>query len=98
MTLVVTQLQSFNPHGRRLHTKEHHDLCSSPITIQVIKLRRMTWTRHATRIRVGIGAYRVLAGKPERKRPLGRSKHRWEDSIKIDLAEYDGGGGGLELY
>jgi len=33
------------------------------------------------------GAYRVLAGKPERKRPLGRSRRRWEDNIKMDLQE-----------
>jgi hypothetical protein len=35
----------------------------------------------------GIGVYRVLVGKPEGKRPLGRAKHRWEDNIKIDLRE-----------
>jgi hypothetical protein len=34
-----------------------------------------------------IGAYRVLVGKPEGRRPLGRPRHRWEDNIKVDLRE-----------
>ena len=53
----------------------------------------MIWTRHTARTGEGIDAYRVFAGKPERKRPPGRSRQRWEYSIKIDLAEYDGGKG-----
>jgi hypothetical protein len=39
------------------------------------------------------GVHRVLMGKPERKRPLGRPRRRWEDNIKIDLQEFEGGGG-----
>jgi hypothetical protein len=39
------------------------------------------------------GVYRVLVGKPEGKRPLGRRRHRWEDNIKMDLQEVGGGGG-----
>jgi hypothetical protein len=35
----------------------------------------------------GRGAYRVLFGRPEGKRPLGRPRHRWEDNIKMDLRE-----------
>jgi len=47
---------------------------------------------HVPRIGEKRGAYRVLVGKPERKRPLGRSRHRGEDSIKMDLQELGKGG------
>jgi len=40
--------------------------------------------------------YRVLVGKPDGKRPLGRPRHRWEDNIKIDLQEVGCGGYGLD--
>jgi hypothetical protein len=42
------------------------------------------------------GAYRALMGKPEGRRPLGRSRHRWEDNIKMDLQEVGWGGGGVD--
>jgi hypothetical protein len=46
----------------------------------------------------GRGVHRVLVGKPEGKRPLGRPRHRWEDNIKRDLQEVGGGcGDGMEL-
>ena len=45
----------------------------------------------------GRGVHRVLVGKPERKRRLGRRRHRWEDNIKMDLWEVRGGGGWMEL-
>ena len=41
----------------------------------------------------GRGVHRVLVGKPEGKRPLGRPRRRWEDNIKMDLMEVGGGGG-----
>jgi len=47
----------------------------------------MIWARHVARRGENRGAYRVLVGKPEGKRPLGRHRHRWEDNIKIDLQE-----------
>jgi hypothetical protein len=40
----------------------------------------------------GRGAYRILVGRPEGRRPLGRPRHRWEDSIKMDLQEVGWGG------
>jgi len=44
------------------------------------------------------GVYRVLVGKPEGKGPLGRSRHRWKDNIKMDLQEVECGGmDGIEL-
>jgi hypothetical protein len=55
--------------------------------MQVIKSRRMRWAGHVVNMGEGRGMYRVLVGKPEGKRPLGRPRHRWEDNIKIDLQE-----------
>ena len=55
--------------------------------IRVIKSRRMRWVGHVARMGEERGLYRVLVGKPEGKRPLGRPRRRWEDSIKMDLQE-----------
>ena len=60
--------------------------------MRVIKSRRMRWAGHVARIGEGRGVYRVLVGKPEGKRPLGRHRHRWEDNIKMDLQEVGCGG------
>jgi hypothetical protein len=62
-------------------------LYSSPSIIKIIKLRRMRWARHVAQMGENINAYRLLVGKPERKRPLGRPRRRWVDNIKIDLLE-----------
>jgi hypothetical protein len=72
---------------RKLHNEELSDLYSSPIVIGVIKSRRMRWVGHVTRREERRGAYRVLVGKPEGKRPLGTPKRLWEDNIKMDLQE-----------
>ena len=56
----------------------------SEISILVTK-RRMRWARHVARMGEGRGVYRVLVGKPDGKRPLGKPRHRLEDNIKIDL-------------
>jgi len=47
----------------------------------------MKWAGHVARMGEGRGVYGVLVGKPERKRPLGRRRRRWEDNIKMDLQE-----------
>jgi hypothetical protein len=70
-----------------LHNDELHSLYSSPNIVGVIKLRRMRWAGHVTRMDEGRGAYRVLVGRPKGKRPLGRPRRRWEDNIKMDLRE-----------
>jgi len=57
----------------------------------VVKLRRMGWAGHVARMGEGRGVPRVLVGKPEGKRPLGRPRRRWEDNIKMDLQEVVGG-------
>jgi hypothetical protein len=72
---------------RKLHYDELHDLYSSPNIVRVIKSRRMKWAGHVTRMGEGRGAYRVLIGRPEGRRPLGRPRRRWEDNIKMDLGE-----------
>jgi hypothetical protein len=72
---------------RRLHNEELNDLFSSPNVIRVIKSRRMGSAGHVARMGEGRGAYRVLMGKPEGRRPLGRPRLRWEDNTKMDLQE-----------
>jgi hypothetical protein len=72
---------------RRLHNEELNDLYSSPNIIRVIKSRRMWWAGHVARMGEGKGAYRILVGRPKRRRPLGRPRCRWEDNIKMDLQE-----------
>jgi hypothetical protein len=72
---------------RRLHNKELYDLYSSPNIIRVIKSRRMRRAGHVARMGEGRGAYRILVGRPEGRRPLGRPWLRWEYNIKIDLQE-----------
>ena len=72
---------------RKLHNEELKGLYSSPNIVRVIKSRRMRWARHVARIGEGRGVYRVLVGKPERKRPLGRPRRRWENNIRMDLQE-----------
>ena len=61
---------------RRLHNEELNDLYSSPNIVRVIKSRRMRWAGHVARMGEEREAYRVLVGKPEEKRPLGRPRRR----------------------
>jgi hypothetical protein len=69
-----------------------NDLYSSLNIVQVIKLRRMRWAGHVAHMGERRGIYRILVGKPEGKRPLGRPRHRWENNIKMDLLEVGCGG------
>jgi hypothetical protein len=72
---------------KKLHNKELHDLYSSPNIITIIKARRMGWMGHVARMGEKRNAYRLLVGKPEVRRPLGRPRHMWLDSIRMDLVE-----------
>jgi hypothetical protein len=62
---------------RKLHNEELNDLYRSPSFVQVIKSRRMRWVGHVERMGKGRGVYRVLVGKTEGKRTMGRSRCRW---------------------
>jgi hypothetical protein len=72
---------------RKLHNKKLHDLYSSPSIIRIIKPQRMRWVGHVARMGEQRNAYRLLVGKLEGKRPLGRPRRRWGDNIKMDLVE-----------
>ena len=74
---------------RKLHNEELNDLYSSPSIIWMIKSRRMRCAGHVAHMRDRRGVYRVLVGKPEGKRPLGRPSRRWHDNIKMDLRKWD---------
>jgi len=70
-----------------LHNEELNDLYSSPNIVRVIKSRRMRWAGHVARMGGEKVVYRVLVGKPEGRRPLGRPGRRWVDNIRMDLQE-----------
>ena len=72
---------------RRLHNEELNDLYSSPNIVRVIKSRRMRWAGHLARMGKEIGVFRVLVGKPEGRRPLGRPRRRWVHNIRMNLQE-----------
>ena len=59
--------------------------------MRVVKSRRMRWAGHVARMGERRGVHRVLVGRPEGKRPLGRPRRRWEDNSKMDLREVGGG-------
>jgi hypothetical protein len=71
---------------RKLHNEELHDLYL-PNIVRVLKSRRMRWAEHVARMGKERGMYRVLVGKPEGKRPLGRACRRRENNIKIDFED-----------
>ena len=79
----------FGPKGewRKQRNKELYDLYCLPSVLWVIKSRRMRWAGHVARIRERRGVYRVLMGRPEGKKPLGRPRHKWQGNIKMDLQE-----------
>ena len=78
---------------RKLHNEELNDLYSSPNILWVIKSRRMRWALHVACMEEGRVVHKVLVGKPEGKRPMGRPRRRWEDNIKMDLEEVGRGCG-----
>jgi hypothetical protein len=77
---------------RKLHNEELHGLYSSPSIVRVIKARRMRWVGHVAHMGEVRGAYNILVGRPEGRRPLGRPRRRWENNIKMDLGEVGFGG------
>jgi hypothetical protein len=72
---------------RKLHNEELHGLYSSPGIVREIKARRMRWAGHVALMGELRGAYNILVGRPEGRRPLGRPRRRWEDNIKMYIIE-----------
>jgi hypothetical protein len=70
---------------RKLHNEELSDWYSSPSIIRIITSRRMRWAGRVARRGEKRNAYRLLVGKPEGKRPLGRPRRRWAHNIRMDL-------------
>jgi hypothetical protein len=74
-----------NLKGRKLHNDELHSPYYSPKIVRVIKSRRMREAGHVARTKEGRGVYRVLVGRPEGNRPLGRPRRRWEDLRELGI-------------
>jgi hypothetical protein len=74
---------------RKLQNEELNKLYYSPNIISMIKSRRMRWAGHLARMGDTRSAERIVVGKPEGKRPLGRPRRRWVDNIKMDLGEIE---------
>jgi hypothetical protein len=72
---------------RKLHNEELGDLYSSPSIIRIIKARRMRLTGHVARMEEKMNEYKLLVGKPEGWRPLGKPRRRSLDNIRMDLVE-----------
>jgi hypothetical protein len=75
---------------RKLHKEEQNDLYFSPKIVRVVKSRRIRFAGHVARMGEEKGVHRLLVGKPEGKRPLGRPRRRWENNIKIDIQDVGG--------
>jgi hypothetical protein len=73
----------------KLHKEELHDLYSLPSMIRIIKSKRIRWAGHVARMGEKRNVYRLLVGKTEEKRPLGRSRRRWIDNIKMGILEIE---------
>jgi hypothetical protein len=71
---------------RKLHNEGLNGMYSLSNIVRVIK-SRLRWAGHVARMGEGRGVYRVLVGKPEGERPLGRTRRRWEDNVRMDLQE-----------
>jgi hypothetical protein len=72
---------------RRVHNEEPYYLYCSPNIIRVITSRTMTWTEHVARLGEMRIEYKILAGKPEGKRPIGTSRHTWGNNVRMNLRE-----------
>ena len=75
---------------RKLRNEEPRDLYTLPNIVRVVKSRRMRWAGHVARMGEGRDVHRVLVGKPEGNRPLGRPRRRWEDNKKWIFGKWEG--------
>ena len=82
------------PRGMRMGSREDSTMRNFIVcTVRVIKTRRLRWTGYVARMEEGRSAFKILKGKRTGKRPLGRSRRRWEDDIRMDLEEIGINGG-----
>jgi hypothetical protein len=100
-TILYVSGGTFTHHQERIHLYLQHLVFVTPLLlsaafVRVVKSRRMRWAGHVARMGEDRGVHRVLVGKPEGKRPLGRPRRRWEDNIKMDLQEVGGRWWGLD--
>jgi hypothetical protein len=72
---------------KKLHNEELNNLYSSPNIVRMIKSRRMRWAGNVARMGEGGAVYRVLVGKREGRRPMGKPRRGWEDNIRMNLRE-----------
>jgi hypothetical protein len=91
--VFVTERVEVTGEWRKLQNEELNDLYSLPNIVRVVKSRRMRWAGHVAHMGEERGVHRVLVGKPEGKRPLGRPRRRWEGNINVDVQEVGGGRG-----
>jgi len=82
---------------RKLRKEELRVRYSLPNIVRVVKSRRMKWEGHVARMGDGRVVHKVLVGKPEGKRLLGRPRRRWKDNIKMDLRKLGWSGDWMEL-
>ena len=90
--IFVAKRDEVTGEWRKLHDEKLNDMFCSPNIVRVIKSGRMRWAGHVARMGERRGVYRVLVGKPEGKRTLGRPRRRWEDNIKMILQNVGCGG------
>ena len=81
---------------RKLHNEDLNDLHCSTDIVRGMKSRRIRWARHVARMGERRGVYRVLVGKPEGKRPLGRPRLSWEDNTRIKMDLHEVGCAGMD--
>ena len=72
---------------RRLYNEGLHSLYRSPNIVRVVKSRRLKWAGHVARMAEGRSALKILTGTTTAKRPLGKSRRRWEDNIRMKRKE-----------
>ena len=84
---ILVRMDEVTGEWRRLRNEELNNLYSSPNIVREIKSRRMRWAKHVAHMGEVRGVYRVLVGKPEGRRPLGRPRRGWVDNIRMDVQE-----------
>ena len=84
-TVILLFDSTYGKYSQERNNEELNDLYSLPNIVRVVKSRRMRWAGHVARMGEDRGVHRLLVGKPQGKRPLGRPRRRWEDNIEMDL-------------